>query len=109
MITADNLLLYILVMGGIPALHYFYILYKHRDRVDIILANTVVDEFILSEHAEKLFDFGGECGNLELRRFSWVIFSIKVDQGVKLGSKTSKLIDKTLIDLFPPLSKYLDS
>ena len=102
-----ELLLWLLLVFGLPLIPYVVHLIKKHMELDIELADAVIDEIISSDLVELLLKLEGDLSRLDLKRVEWRILSIKVANGVKIGSRTDELIDEILLDAFPVLRQHL--
>ena len=102
-----ELLLWLLLVFGLPSIPYIVYCIKKRMELDVELADAVIEEIIASGLVELFLKLEENFSSLNLKRIEWRIFSIKVDKGVTIGSRTDKLIDKILFEAFPILCQHL--
>ena len=102
-----ELLLWLLLVFGLPLIPYVVHCIKKHMELDIEIADAVIDEVISSDLVELLLKLEENFSRLDLKRVEWRILSIKVANGVKIGSRTDELIDEILLDAFPVLAQHL--
>ena len=102
-----ELLLWLLLVFGLPSIPYVVHRIKKHMELNVELADAVIDEVIASDLVELLLKLEETFSRLDLKKVEWRILSIKVANGVTIGSKTDKLIDKILFEAFPLLRQHL--
>lgn len=102
-----ELLLWLLLVFGLPSIPYTVYRVKKHMELDVELADAVIEEIIASGLVELFLKLEENSSSLNLKKVEWRILSIKVDNGVKIGSRTDKLIDKILFEAFPVLCQHL--
>lgn len=102
-----ELLLWLLLVFGLPAIPYAVYLFNKYMKLDIGLADAVIEEFITSDMPLILLKLEESFNRLDLKRVEWKIHSIKVANNVVIGSRTDKLIDRILSETFPILRQHL--